>query len=89
MLKLDGFDHCCIGTVERFGQNTVLCYDLELVIKELMSQGMTNNEAYEYFHFNILGAWMGEGTPCFLKRENYEEQEHMEQADEKGGFNCL
>ena len=44
---------------------------------------MTNNEAYEYFHFNILGAWMGEGTPCFLKRENYEEKGHMEQADEK------
>lgn len=72
MLKLDGFDHCCMGTVERFGQSTILCYDLGLVIKELMSQGMTNDKAYEYFHFNILGAWMGEGTPCFFVEKDGE-----------------
>ena len=22
--------------------------------------------AYEYFEFNILGAWMGENTPVFI-----------------------
>ena len=28
--------------------------------------GMTCEEAYEYFNFNIIGAWMGDWTPCFL-----------------------
>ena len=27
---------------------------------------MTNEEAIEYFEFNVVGAWMGEGTPIFL-----------------------
>ena len=27
---------------------------------------MSEEEAYEYFEFNQMGAWMGEGTPCFL-----------------------
>ena len=31
-----------------------------------MEDGMTEEEAVEYFEFNIIGAWMGEETPCFL-----------------------
>jgi cobalamin biosynthesis Co2+ chelatase CbiK len=34
-------------------------------------EGLTIDEikekmAWEYFDYNILGAWMGEGTPVFL-----------------------
>jgi len=29
----------------------------------LKSEGMSDLEAEEYFGFNIVGAWMGEGTP--------------------------
>ncbi len=28
---------------------------------------MSHDEATEFFEFNILGAWVGEGTPCFVK----------------------
>ena len=27
--------------------------------------GMSLTEATEFFNFNILGAWFGDGTPCF------------------------
>jgi len=27
---------------------------------------MSDEEAEEYFNFNTLGAWMGEGTPLFV-----------------------
>jgi hypothetical protein len=27
---------------------------------------MTNEEAEEYFEFNVQGAWMGETTPAFI-----------------------
>ena len=30
----------------------------------LVKQGCTYEEAVEYFDFNTLGSWMGEGTPC-------------------------
>ena len=33
-----------------------------------MKDGMTDEEAMEYFEFNVVGAWMGEGTPIFLYR---------------------
>ena len=33
-------------------------------------QGMTTEEAIEFYEYNIVGAYMGEATPIFL--ENYE-----------------
>jgi len=27
---------------------------------------MTQEDAQEFFEFNQFGAWVGEGTPCFL-----------------------
>ena len=55
-----------MGVVHRFGQDAILCYDYEKVISQLVTDGMTDEEASEWFDFNIIGAWVGEGTPCFL-----------------------
>jgi hypothetical protein len=29
LLKMDGYDDCIVGTVERFGQPEIVCYDKE------------------------------------------------------------
>jgi hypothetical protein len=31
---------------------------------------MSEEDAYEYFQFNIAGAWVGEATPFFLQKMN-------------------
>jgi hypothetical protein len=67
-VKMDGFDDCIEGVVERFGQDPILCYNYDKVIEELVSQGMDYEEAVEYFEFNQIGAWVGEKTPCFIKK---------------------
>ena len=47
---------------------SVLLYDTDTMIEKMMSQdGMSYQEAIEYFDYNIKGAWMGEGTPCFFR----------------------
>jgi hypothetical protein len=67
MLKADGFDDCAIGIAERCGMQPVLVYDMEKIVRKLMKRdGMSHEEAQEYFNFNIGGAYMGEGTPMFL-----------------------
>jgi hypothetical protein len=69
MLKMNGYDDCIIGVVERCGQPSVLCYDSEKVIKQTMKKDKINREeAEEWFYFNQIGAWVGEKTPCFLMR---------------------
>jgi len=73
-LKADGFNDAIMGIVQRCGQDDVVLYDTDKVIEGLMKgDGMSYEEAVEYFEFNILGAWVGDGTPAFFSRASYEE----------------
>jgi len=62
----DTYDGCILGVVSRFGQDDVICYDLQAVLRVLQMDGMDGEGAREFFDFNILGAYVGSGTPCFL-----------------------
>ena len=78
-LKVDDFDDCIIGIVERFGMEPLILYDKQKMVDKLANQylndSMKENDglwasealqmAEEYFDYNIIGAWMGRGTPCF------------------------
>lgn len=65
-LFMDGYDDCILGTVRRFGMEPVVIYDEAKIIQKLMSEGLTEEEAYEFFEFNQIGGWHGDKTPCFL-----------------------
>lgn len=69
-LKADGFDSALIGVGTRCcGQPDVLVYDYDKSVAILqVRDGMTREEAMEYLDMNVLGAWMGTGTPMFVKR---------------------
>jgi hypothetical protein len=58
----------CLGIVERIGQPPILCYDKHAVLEYLERDGMTPDEADEWFDTNILGTWVNDTTPCFLTR---------------------
>lgn len=68
MLFADGFDDALIGVLHRYGQPPIACYDLARCLEILVDQGMTPEGAQEYFEFNVMGAYVGENTPCFLER---------------------
>ncbi len=59
------FDEAIIGVAERIGQSAVVAYDTTKIV-EILSRTMSVDEAYEYFEFNILGAYVGERTPMFV-----------------------
>ncbi len=67
ILLADGLDEAFIGIGWQF--NTPLAvYDRDKCIEILESQGMTPEEAQEYFYFNTQGAYVGEQTPVFVER---------------------
>jgi hypothetical protein len=67
ILLADGLDEAFIGIGWQF--NTPLAvYDRDKCIEILESQGMTPEEAQEYFYYNTQGAYVGEQTPIFLER---------------------
>ena len=71
-LKADGFDKAIIGIARRCGQADLVAYDVGKCI-EVLTEDMTEEEAIEYFEFNVVGAWMGEGTPVFIYPDEAEE----------------
>lgn len=63
---LDGLDEAIIGITEEFGNGPRILYSKPKIIEILMSQGMENDEAYEYYDYNILGLYAGEQNAIFL-----------------------
>ena len=62
----DEFEDAIIGLADRFGMDTSVAYDYDKVIKILMGD-MSYEEAVEYFDFNVIGGWVGDSTPVFIK----------------------
>jgi len=68
IVLLPSLEHAFVGTMMRFGAEPVACYDFDAIIAGYIADGMTEQEALEFFEYNVLGAWFGERMPCFLRR---------------------
>jgi len=70
-MLMDGYDDCIVGICTRFGMEPVVAYDREKVLMQMVKQdGMTYEEAIEFFEYNQIGAWVGERTPVFIDTLN-------------------
>lgn len=72
-LFIDDADYAVIGCIERCGQPTVVIYDYNKLVSHFCSQGMTYSEAEEWVSVNVIGAWVGDGTPGILFSRSAEE----------------
>lgn len=68
-LKADGFEPAFVGVaMQCCNRPDLMVYDYDKAVELLQTRdGMTWEEAAEYLDFNVLGAWMGEGTPIFMR----------------------
>jgi hypothetical protein len=60
-LIADGFDEAIIGTV-----NDIVVYS-KIKCIEILKQDMSEEEAIEYYYFNVVGSYVGEKTPMFVE----------------------
>lgn len=61
-LSADGFDDALLGVSDdRLVYSVTKCLEI-LIARDKMSK----EEAYEYFEFNVEGAYMGEKTPIWV-----------------------
>lgn len=65
------FDHAILGVVHGAGQEPAVLYDQAKVLAAMradMSGGdQGEDDAWDWFTFNTLGASLGEATPRFLE----------------------
>ncbi len=82
IVRLIGFDDAIIGMAARKGQDDVLAYDVNKMIQILMDDNeWDEDEAIEYFYYNIYDAWMGEGTPVLITVDKDVIQDYIEGQD--------
>ena len=63
----DGFDAAIIGITE-VDRGYRVCYDIGRILELLVIEhDMTEEEAIEYYDFNIGGAYVGPLTPIFVQ----------------------
>ena len=68
LLRADGLDDAVIGYCTNPSNNEyIVVYSIEKILKVLMKRdGMTEDDALEYFDFNIQGAYVGDRTPIYV-----------------------
>ena len=68
-ILLTDLEDCIIGVVEEFGTGRRILYDKNKIIKKLQERDlMTEQDAEEFYDYNILGLYAGEQNPVFLDR---------------------
>jgi len=68
-LFMDWFDEAIIGvTTGQPGMEAVVVYDEDLIIRKIMEDGTSDEDAWDHYGFNIQGAYVGPHTPIIVKR---------------------
>ena len=62
MLKADGFDAAIIG----IDTNQRMVYSIEKILAILIDDDMNEEDALEYFYYNIAGSYVGDYTPIYI-----------------------
>lgn len=68
LLLSESLDEAFIGIAESFGGGYVAVYDAEEIIRILMRDGISYEDAREYYIYNILGSYMEDMTPIFMTK---------------------
>jgi hypothetical protein len=66
MVVLDGFNDCILGRITQAQTEPKILYSITCILSKLRESGMTFDEAYDYFEFNIMGLNGKESFPAFL-----------------------
>jgi len=68
LMFADGLDEAILGVAERDGTNVVV-YDIQRIVEILRKRdGMSTEDAEEFFDFNIARAYFGSCTPMYLSK---------------------
>ena len=67
-LLADGFEDALIGFGQRINEPLLAVYNYDKMVEILMFRDeMTYDDAIEYIEYNVVGAWVGEQTPMFVR----------------------
>lgn len=60
------YDKAIVGLVYRCGQQPMVVYGHQQLVSALRGAGWAEEHALEHIDINVMGSWVGEGTPGVL-----------------------
>ena len=83
MRVADGYDSAIIGyAYNPISRKNVVGYEVDKILKILFERdGMSLDDAEEFFNFNIVGSYVGEQTPIFVYKANRQEIDEIADMD--------
>jgi hypothetical protein len=67
MVFFDGLDDAFIGVARIPGEDYVACYSFMKIKEMMIKDGASHQDADEYIEYNLLGAYVGPGTPLVIE----------------------
>ena len=80
MRLADSFEDAFVGTtISAFGRKQVKC-----ILILMHDNHMTEDDAIEYFDYNVIGSWVGEDTPIYINQHTILNiEDYLEDQDEE------
>ena len=72
-LYADGFEDAIIGVGRQFNMDVVVYDEAKCLEILVLRDQMTPEEAEEFFEFNVVGAYVGEHTPIYVRVGSHRE----------------
>ena len=69
LMTVDDFDEAIVGVVRRCASTPIVAYDYQKMVEILVrDKGLTPEDAMDHLEYNVVNAYVGELTPCFIDR---------------------
>lgn len=66
MILWNEYDECIIGVVRQNNGDYVVGYSYNMIVEQLMSDGLSREDAEDHIGYNIIGGYLGPGTPVMV-----------------------
>ena len=74
MIRLNGYNDCILGVAYKIGCEDIIAYDKNKILEKLqLTDEMDEEEAEDFFQYNILGSFAGDTTPVFIGVNDHEQ----------------
>jgi|TARA_B110000503_G_C6857753_1_gene293536 hypothetical protein len=75
MLLAEGYENAFIGiTIPQSSRDELAVYDFAICIDIIMKrENIKEEDAVDYFYFNVVNSFAGNYTPLFIKRATFEQ----------------
>lgn len=66
-LFMNGLDAALVGWASQYPGPVLAVYDEELIIEALVASGLSEEDAWDHYGFNIADAYVGPHTPLIAR----------------------